>query len=141
MEGHRGELGIVVGVGKVEGGERGYLGVGKGVGHVVGVGGGCRSGRRGGRGIHYYRKYGGRTYNYMGVWGRAAQIIWNQTAMDLYLDHIGIIFKKGIAKINPKSQSQNRIPNTNRKMHQRGRVLSITTINRNLFSQFRNVVA
>ena len=65
MAGHRGELGIVVGVGKVEGGERGYLGVGKGVGHVVGVGGGCRSGGRGGRGVHYYRQYGRWTYKYM----------------------------------------------------------------------------
>ena len=141
MAGHKGELGIVVGVGKVEWVERGFLGIGKVVGKVVGVGAGGGGRWGGGRGSHCYRKYGRRTYNYMGVWGGAAQIIWNQTAMDLYLDHIGIIFKKGIAKINPKSQSQNRIPNTNRKMHQRGRVLSITTINRNLFSQFRNVVA
>ena len=61
MEGHRGELGIVVGVGKVEGAERGYLGVGKGVGHVVGVGGGGRCWwRGGGRGVHggYYMEYG-----------------------------------------------------------------------------------
>ena len=49
MEGHRGELGIVVGVGKVEGVERGFLGIGKVVGKVVGVGAGG-GGRWGGGG-------------------------------------------------------------------------------------------
>ena len=48
-EGHRGELGIVVGVGKAEGVERGFLGIGKVVGKVVGVGAGG-GGRWGGGG-------------------------------------------------------------------------------------------
>ena len=63
MAGHRGELGIVVGVGKVEGGERGFLGIGNVVGKEVGVGaggGGRWGGGVGGVGGHRHMDRAGR---------------------------------------------------------------------------------